>query len=186
MLCHKIDENLELRLVTRKYRDELFELVRQNIDYLGEWLSWATAESSEKDTEAFIERVLKAFCNDEQIPLVIVENGKLIGTISAFSIDQNNKNAEIGYWISKDSQGKGIVTKCCSAIIDHCFQELDLNRIVIKCATENFKSQAIPERLGFTNEGISRQVAWLQDRFVGLIVYSILKEEWKGANSGNE
>lgn len=186
MLSYKIDANIELRLASHSNKDELFALVRENIDYLGEWLSWANADSTEKDTEHFIDRVLKNFYNDEQLPLLIFENQKIIGTISAFNIDLNNKNAEIGYWISKGSQGKGIVTQCCSAIIEYCFDELALNRIVIKCASENFKSQAIPERLGFTKEGISRQVAWLQDRFVGLIVYSILRDEWKGNKSGNE
>ncbi|MEZ5346809.1 MAG: GNAT family protein [Pyrinomonadaceae bacterium] len=179
MLCHKIDESVEMRLASRKHRDGLFSSVQENLEYLGEWLTWATIDCDEKAIEDFLDRVLKNFYTDEQIPLIIFENDKIIGTISVYNIDQVNKNAEIGYWIAKDSQGKGIVTKCCSAVIDHCFGELDLNRIVIKCATENFKSQAIPERLGFTNEGISRQVAWLRDRFVGMIVYSILKEEWK-------
>jgi ribosomal-protein-serine acetyltransferase len=46
------------------------------------------------------------------------------------------------------------------------------------CATENEKSCAVPERLGFRREGIERQAEWLYDHFVDHAVYSALASEW--------
>jgi ribosomal-protein-serine acetyltransferase len=64
-------------------------------------------------------------------------------------------------------------------LVEHAFGELDLNRVVISCATENKKSCAIPERLGFRQEGIQRQAEWLYDRFVDHAVYATLASAWR-------
>src|SRR3712207_9579419 len=61
------------------------------------------------------------------------------------------------------------------------FLELGLNRVGIACAVENEKSCAIPERLGFRNEGVQRQAEWLYDRFVDHVGYAVLASEWRGA-----
>src|SRR3712207_8949375 len=59
------------------------------------------------------------------------------------------------------------------------FLELGLNRVGIACAVENEKSCAIPERLGFRNEGVQRQAEWLYDRFVDHVGYAVLAKDRK-------
>jgi hypothetical protein len=60
----------------------------------------------------------------------------------------------VGYWLGEQYQGKGLVTAACRALVEHAFFELGLNRAVILCATENEKSCAVAERLGFRREGV--------------------------------
>lgn len=175
----QVEKDLEMRLTSMRYKDELISLVLDNLDHLHEWMAWATKPYDSAKTVEFLERVEKAYEEEKELPFVIFFEGRPAGTIGLFGIDLNNRSGEIGYWLAENEQGKGIVTKCCKALIDHVFEELDLNRIVVKCATENFKSQAIPERLGFTEEGQMRQERWHHDHFISLIVYSILKEEWE-------
>ena len=64
----------------------------------------------------------------------------------------SNKLASIGYWLDQHYQGKGIITKSCKALIHYGFTTLHLNRIEIRCGTENYKSQAIPESLHLKKE----------------------------------
>ncbi|HUP80906.1 MAG TPA: GNAT family protein, partial [Pirellula sp.] len=99
------------------------------------------------------------------------------GMIGFHEIDLANHAASIGYWLSSTFQGRGIMTRACRAVVDHARKDLDLNRVVIRCATENRKSRAIPERLGFHLEGIQREAEWLNDRFVDLAAYSLLKSD---------
>lgn len=109
-------------------------------------------------------------------------NGNIIGRIGLHFIDAINKTGAIGYWISEGLQRQGIITNSCKAIIKFGFTELNLNRIEIKCATQNLKSKAIPEKLHFKQEGIQRQGEFLNNQFTDLYVYSLLKEEWIKSN----
>ncbi|MFV0390091.1 MAG: GNAT family N-acetyltransferase [Pyrinomonadaceae bacterium] len=179
----EIAPEIELRTATLAFAKELHQLVKSNLKYLAKWMSWATENIAVRDLEEFLRREMEVRERRTGINFCVFNNQTMIGNIGAKEIDSTNRSAEIGYWIAEDAQGNGIATNACKAIINLLFTEYELNRIVIKCGTENYKSQAIPERLGFTNEGISRQVLWLNDRFIGLSVYSLLKEEW---NQGSE
>lgn len=95
-------------------------------------------------------------------------------------LDTAHKRASLMYWLSEESQGKGIMSDAVKVIIGYIFDDLKLNRISISCAVGNEKSSALPKKLGFTFEGVARQANWLYDHFVDLETYSLLASEWKG------
>jgi ribosomal-protein-serine acetyltransferase len=66
--------------------------------------------------------------------------------------------------------------------VNYGLHDLGLNRVEIRAAEFNTRSRAIPERLGFTQEGIIRQAEWLYDYYVDHVVYGMLSEEWKTMN----
>ncbi len=179
MLSHQVEENLELRLVSERYAEELLAVVKDNFEHLNEWMPWAKKDYSIDSAKQFINMNRKRFAENELTDFFIFESNKFVGVVGFNSPDFLNRSIEIGYWLDKNNTGKGIITKCCKVVIDFAFEELNFNRIAIRCATENFKSQAIPERLGFTKEGVSKEAEWLHEKFVDLIVYSMLKKEWK-------
>ena len=63
------------------------------------------------------------------------------------------------------------------AVIAYCFKQMDLNRIELRCASENMPSQRMAKRLGFTWEGMLRQAELLDGEFVDHFVYSLLRQE---------
>jgi len=89
-----------------------------------------------------------------------------------------NKNVEIGYWLAKEFEGKGLMTKSCKVLVDYAFHESKLKRVQIRCATGNVKSCRIPERLGFRKEGLVLQAEYLYGRFVDLVVYGMTDIQW--------
>jgi ribosomal-protein-serine acetyltransferase len=113
------------------------------------------------------------------LPQVFFEKGALIGVIALEYVDSVNRMTEIGYWLSAEAEGKGLILKTCPTLIDYAFRTLNLNRVQIRCASENIRSRAIPEKLGFRQEGILRRAEKLHDRYVDLIVYGMLADEWK-------
>ena len=71
------------------------------------------------------------------------------------------------------------MTSSVEALIDYAFNKIGINRIQIRVAIKNIPSRSIPERLGFSLEGIERDGELLVDnQFTDIAVYSLLKREY--------
>ncbi len=174
-----IRENIQLRTLEAKDAEELFILIRRNDTHLRQWLGWIDDDKSVEDVQTYITGSRERLTNKEGIDFTIFENDTMIGGIALHPLDFGHKKTSIMYWLNDESQGKGIMNDSLKAVIDYIFNVLKLNRIEVSCAIGNNKSSALPKKLRFTFEGISRQANWLYDHFVDLEVYSLLNEEWK-------
>lgn len=178
MFAYKIDEDVSLKLVELRDADRVFIITDDSREHLREWLPWVDMTKSVDDTRDFIRSCLKDYAENKSITTFILYKGEIVGTAGYNKIDWSNKIAYIGYWLGKDYQGHGIMTKVARALTDYAFNELKLNRVDIRAAVDNKKSRSIPERLGFVNEGRIRQAEWLYDHYVDHIVYGMLAEDW--------
>ena len=180
MFSLKVNDELELALPSESNIEKAFAVVMENYDHLHEWMPWVNEDFSLESVREYYKRALLKFAGDEdEIGLNIVYRGEIVGGTGMHEIDRRDKSAEIGYWLAKSAMGQGLVIKSVTKLLEYGFEELVLNRIVIKCVPENVKSRAIPERLGFVNEGIEREAGWLHTRFVDHVVYSMLAREWR-------
>lgn len=177
----KVDDALSLEFLDETHSTSLFNLVNTNRDHLKVWLPWVDHMQEVGHARNYILNCIRQAAGGTDFAYAILSENKMVGRIGIHHINQQNKIGEIGYWLADGLQGRGIVTKCCKALINYGFTELGLNRIEIKCATGNEKSRAIPEKLNFIQEGILRQAEELNGGFVDLYLYSKLKEEWEMA-----
>jgi ribosomal-protein-serine acetyltransferase len=118
------------------------------------------------------------FKKDLGFSLCIFYQGKMVGTVGLHYIDKSDFKTEIGYWLSEDQQGKGIMHRSCLALIDYCFNVLKLHRIEIRCTVHNMASQRVAKKLGFKQEGILRDASYHNGAFYDIIVYSMLAYEF--------
>ncbi len=178
MFSCELNDEVQLRMLEQRHADELYRLTDRNRNYLRTWLPWVDATNSKQDTMHFIEASLKQYANHNGFNCGIFYRNTLVGCIGYNGIDWPNKKTAIGYWLAEPYQGKGIMTNCCKELVRYALEELNLNRVEIRAGVENYKSRAIPERLGFKQEGILRQAEWVNHRFIDHAVYSMLAEEW--------
>ena len=178
-----IGDDAELRLLEERHTEELFALVEKNRAYLREWLPWLDAMQILEHERAFIRTCQEKFASGEGLATGIWYLGKIVGVIGFNAISHTHRRASVGYWVSEELQGLGLVTRACRALLSYAFDELRLNRVEIFVATGNTRSHAIPQRLGFLREGTMRQMAWHYDRFLDLVLYSILADEWQAQKS---
>jgi ribosomal-protein-serine acetyltransferase len=170
----------ELRLLEERHAEELFALVDQNRAYLREWLPWLDQNQSVEATLLFIRSTLQQLAANEGFTAGIFQEGRLAGVIGYHRLNWASRIATIGYWLAAEHQGRGLMTLATRALVDHAFRALQMNRVEIRAAPGNTKSRAIPERLGFVQEGTLRQAERLYERYVDLVVYSMLEREWAG------
>lgn len=175
-----ITENVKLELISAKHAEGLFEAVDNNREHLSEFLPWVSQMRSVSDFEEYIYNCELLHEQKKEVSFVIRNEYKIVGRIGLNYINIQHKNAAIGYWLIKEAEGIGIITRSCEKLIHLGFTELNLHRIEIKAAVNNLKSQAIPKRLHFKKEGILRGAELVNGEFLDLVLFSLLREEWRG------
>ena len=173
----------QLALTPLELRDahELFDLTDRNRAYLRHWLPWLDNITRPEDTRAFIRAAQAQASQNSGTQLAIRLDGRIAGIVGHHQIDWRNRLTSLGYWVSEEFQGRGLVTAASQALVSHAFNQAQLNRVEIRCATGNDRSRAIPLRLGFREEGLLRDAEWLYDHFVDHFVYAMLATDWPAA-----
>ncbi|MEN9520262.1 MAG: hypothetical protein RLZZ381_2850 [Cyanobacteriota bacterium] len=175
---YNVNESTILSLVELEDAEEIFALVDTSRDRLREWLPWVDLNTTADDTRTFIRFAQQQYVEQQGFHCCIRYKTKIAGVIGFHRLDWTNKTAELAYWLGVQYQGKGLMSQCCKFLTNYAFHCLKFNRVEIRAASNNFKSCAIPERLGFIKEGILRDAEWLNDRFVDNVVYSMLLKDW--------
>jgi ribosomal-protein-serine acetyltransferase len=149
-----------------------------NRERLEEWLPWPSTIQSAADEAAFIRQTIDWMSKGEGLGAAIIVDGALAGGIGVHKIDPVNRSAEIGYWLAEGFVGRGVMSRSAQALTSFALGSLGMHRVVIRAATGNARSRAIPMRLGFTHEGTERQSQVLNGEFIDLETYSMLAPEW--------
>ena len=177
-----VREGIVMRSLSLTDVPTVYDTVDRNRNYLRTWLPWVDGTNSPAVTENVIDSWKKDFESKTDIVLGIFENGEYIGNIGLHDLKRANRSGMIGYWLSENHQGRGTITDCVRVLTDLGFYSLGLNRIYIHCAADNKKSRAIPERLGFAQEGTFQDGECLYGTFHDLTVYGIVKRNWRKSN----
>lgn len=175
-----ISPELFLRVLRPYEAGALFSLVQKNRSHLRQWLPWVDATRSPVDSRRFLEMSYMGSLRGSGFSLGIRFHGSLIGVVGFHDFDRMNRVTSLGYWLSEEFCGQGIMRRSVAACAEYAFNERGMNRLYIRCAVGNERSRRIPLALGFQFEGIQRQAEWLHDHFVDLEVYSMLAPEWTG------
>lgn len=177
MFSYRIDEELELRLIEERHAGEYFALCDRNRNRF----YWIKQDYSLEDARSFLKRDLtENFARSNGFQAGIWVRGVLVGAVRYNDINWISKSTSLGGWIDSSFEGQGLITRATVVLINYAFSELKLNRLEAHCHSENRRSRAMAEKLGFTQEGILREAELRDDRFVDVVVYGLLATEWKG------
>ncbi len=168
-----------LRLLVEADAPELHALIEANRPRLAPWLPWAAGQTLD-DTRAFIAGTLEQVAGNDGFQAAIVVGGELAGVIGFRSIEWADRATGIGYWLGEEFQGRGTMTEAARVLSAHALDVWELNRVEIRAAVENGASRAIPERLGFRQEGTMRSAQRVGERYLDIVVYSKLAADGEG------
>ncbi|MEV6288071.1 GNAT family protein [Kribbella sp. NPDC051770] len=123
-------------------------------EQLGPWEP-ARAESW-YDAGFHAERFAALLEKDNVVPWVLVEDDQVIGTATLSNIVHGAwRNGDIGYWVDVAQAGKGLATAALNAVCALADEVLLLHRIAASTNHDNYRSQRVLEKCGFTQYGFA-------------------------------
>ena len=174
----EIRENVFLKELEIEDAEHIFKAIDSQREYLGKWLPFVEFTKSVKDSLDYVNSVVTMPEECKEWQFAVFCGDDFAGLVGFKETDKLNRKSEIGYWLCEKFQNRGIMTDSVRSLVKFGFSELGLNRIQIKCAPENEKSNNVPKRLGFSFEGIERASEFVSENvFRDANVWSLLKSD---------
>lgn len=103
----------------------------------------------------------------------------LLGTVGIMNWKPRFFNAALGYDLQKRFWRQGIMFEALTAVLDYAFTTMQMNRLEAFVMPQNRPSSYLLEKLGFQNEGLMREYGYWRGGFHDLVLYSMLKRDWR-------
>ena len=158
-----------LRRLRTEDAPDIFASIDTQRRHLGRWLPFVADTHRIEQTRQGVAGMLADTAN----PVFTLRSGNAFAGLIGFkSADSTTRTIEIGYWLRSEFQGRGIMTSAVQALCRLAFEEMGMERIEIRCALGNYRSNRIPQRLGFALDRVEVRGERLADgEFVDLNVY---------------
>lgn len=142
---------------------------------------WETHRSIE-DSRAFLEFATQKYENGGEPDWGIVYrgNGCLVGACGLVNWEAEHARAEVGFVLSREYWGRGLMSEAVRAILRFGFERMNLNRIEARCIAENAASARVMEKAGMVYEGTLRQREYIKGAYRDIKFYAILKKGFPG------
>jgi ribosomal-protein-serine acetyltransferase len=175
MLSKQIGE-AELRALEPWQAADFAAYTARNRSHLAPWLPWASFIVDDETAREFLQRYADATARDGARIYGLWLDGELIGGTLFRVFEPAQSLCEIGVWISAPLQGRGLVTRAVSAMVDWPVHERGIRRVEWRCVPDNEPSRRLATRLGFRLDGVLRQAFEHADQVHDLEVWSLLAE----------
>jgi ribosomal-protein-alanine N-acetyltransferase len=110
--------------------------------------------------------------------IIIKSTQELIGSIGLI-IDKGFNRAELGYWIGRAYWNHGYCTEAAVAVLEYGFNQLFLHKITSSHFARNPASGKVLFKIGMRKEGLLKKHVVKRDNYEDLVVYGVLRSEWK-------
>lgn len=141
------------RLLLRPWRqedlDDFYEYAK--VDGVGQMAGWLPHESKETT-----QRILDSFIIHKKT-FALERNGKVIGSLGIENYKEDEfpefaqlRGRSIGYVLSKDYWGQGLMPEAVQAVINYAFNTLQLDFLLVSHFIRNSQSRRVIEKCGFS------------------------------------
>ena len=175
------------RLTLRPWRqsdlEDFFEYASvEGVGQMAGWLPHRDIQDSQKILDSFITKK-KTFALDYQ--------GKVIGSLGVEEYDEeqfpallNLRCRALGFVLSKNYWGRGLMPEAVDAVLEYGFTELGLQRIWCGHYAGNWRSKRVMEKCGFRYQFSSTEFVKLVGETRQSYFYLLTKEGWRERVSG--
>lgn len=169
-----VDETV--RLLRLDDAPELTVLRRENQEFLRPWepvrdASYLTDEGQRQ----VVERHLAEHEAGAGLPLVILDAGRIVGTVNLTGIVRGPfLSGNLGYWVAEAANGRGLATAAIGASLAVAFGELGLHRVQAGTLPHNHRSQRVLQRNGFDRIGYAPEYLHIDGRWQDHVLFQVI------------
>ena len=167
-----------IRPVTVDDAEELCALYRANRDFLVRFEP--TREESfytVPGQRGRLEHHVHDAANGEGWRFAIMDDGAIAGTINVGDVIRGPLQlANIGYFVDRARNGRGLATGAVADVIDFAFGELDLHRLEAGTLPDNHASQRVLQKNGFERFGLARKLLLIGGTWHDHVLFELLND----------
>ena len=93
--------------------------------------------------------------------------------------DVELRQGELAFWTARDARGQGYATAGSGLLLGHAFDRLGLHKVRARRFAGNDPSKRVLEELGFGEEGVLRDEAFVEGEWVDQVYYGLTDAEWR-------
>ncbi|MBQ4537654.1 MAG: GNAT family N-acetyltransferase [Lachnospiraceae bacterium] len=175
------------RLILRRFKRDDVTAMYENWasdPEVTKYLTWPTHTSTEV-TKMVLEDWINSYEKEDYYQWAIVpkdNNDTPIGSISIVEMKEKIGLVHVGYCIGRNWWHQGITSEAMAALIDFCFEELEVNRVEARHDPNNPNSGAVMKKCGMIYEGTLRKCDHNNQGICDVCYYGILRSEWEQKN----
>lgn len=124
----------------------------------------------------------KLLARNGAFKIIWKETGEIIGSVGLGKDKRREdiSSQELGYWLSEEFWGRGIMTEAVEKVIEYAFCEMKLDLVSVLTEPSNIGSLRVIEKAGFRREGTERKAYKMYDGTIrDQVVFSMLREEYE-------
>lgn len=150
----------------------------ESMDTVGKWMDSRRVDYSLDEAQTWIESCQQYFADGiaYEFALVDPKTGKIFGGVGINQINTAYNFANIGYWVRRSREGRGLATAALQLLTEFAFKELKLTRVELVIRLDNLPSGRVAEKVGATFELIARNRIMLYGKALEGAIYSIVPE----------
>jgi RimJ/RimL family protein N-acetyltransferase len=156
------DELKSDRIILKKnsmeWVSEMYQNVNNERGRLREFLPWVDQTKCIEDEVKYIELTHRWWQEQKTYDYSFFRqtDGVYLGNGGVHTIDWNNEQVELGYFIWQPFEGQGYVSELVKVLEEASFK-IGFYRVEIRCDPKNIRSIAVAQRMGYRQEGRLRQ-----------------------------
>ena len=168
------------RLAAVEDAEELASVLRANREFLAPWdVRRDDAYFTAAGQRPALERALDGYARETMVPLVIIDvDGRLAGRVNLNNVVRGAfLSADVGYWVSQASNGRGLATAAVADAIGIGFGRLGLHRLEAGTLLHNAGSQRVLTRNGFRPFAVAADYLKIDGRWQDHILFQLFNPQ---------
>jgi RimJ/RimL family protein N-acetyltransferase len=170
-----------MEIIIRPYKIDdataIYDAAIESVQEVYPFMPWCHPNLSVNDLWKWVNDQISAFAAGKQFEFVIQSaTGRLLGGCGVNQIDQENRRANLGYWVRTSATKQGVATQAVKQLVDWTYQNTNLIRLEVVVSSQNSASLRAAEKAGAVREGLLRKRLLIHGKPHDAVMFSFTRE----------